>query len=269
MQTKALLRHSMDFLTFSFDLLLILFAVAVLAGTLDTLAGGGGLITVPALLMAGVSPIAALATNKVQGGTGTAMASLMMIKKKQVSWPEVKQLMLASFIGATAGTIAVHFIDTSVLELVIPLVLFMTGLYFLLAPAINKIRVMRELKAQSTHGYQRITVPLIGLYDGMFGPGAGSFFTLAGVSLRKLPIIKATAQAKTLNFASNVASVLVYVISGKVVWIAGIVMMIGQMLGAWIGSHILIAIKPELLRWLVVLICFSVLGKYLMGLTND
>lgn len=256
----------MELVQLSYNVLTLLFIVAIFAGTIDTLAGGGGLITVPALLMAGVSPIQALATNKVQGGTGTAVATLMMFRKRRITWESVRPLMIASCIGATLGTIAVHFIDTQALQIVIPLILFLTGFYFLCAPLINKTRFIREMPTQSLTSYTRSTVPLVGFYDGMFGPGAGSFFTLGGVARRRLPIVEATAQAKALNFASNIASMAVYVASGKVVWIAGFVMMAGQALGAWLGSRLLLAIKPEFLRWLVVIICFSVLAKYLYDL---
>ena len=254
----------MDTIQLSVELLLILFSVALLAGTVDTLAGGGGLITVPALLLSGLNPISALATNKIQSSTGSAMASFMMLRKKQVSWEQVRLIMLASFIGSVIGTIGVHFINTDALEVIIPIVLACIGLYFLFAPTLNKLHFFRELKPQSDSTYRKTSVPLIGFYDGMFGPGAGSFFTLAGVSLRKLPIVQATAQAKTLNFASNIASVIVYIISGKVIWLAAGAMIVGQTIGAWIGSHLLLTIRPELLRWLVVMVCFAVLGKYLV-----
>lgn len=254
----------MELLTFSIDIFVLLFAVALFAGVIDTLAGGGGLITVPALLLAGISPLEALATNKVQGGAGTAIASMMMLRTGQVHWQEIRPLMLASFIGAMTGTVGVHFVDTKVLELAIPLILFTTGLYFLGAPLLNRIKAIRNARPQTSKRYQCITVPIVGFYDGMFGPGAGSFFTLAGVALKKLPLVQATAQAKNLNFASNIASVFIYILSGKVLWTIGLVMMAGQTLGAWLGSHLLMNIKPELLRWIVVIVCFSVLTRYVI-----
>lgn len=254
----------MDFIELSIEVVTFLFFVAVFAGTVDTLAGGGGLITVPALLIAGISPLQALATNKIQGGTGTAIASLMMLRQGKITWKTSRIPMLMSFVGAALGTATVHSINTDALSCIIPLVLAIIGGYFLMAPMISKLQIMQHRSKQAERSYNLITIPCIGFYDGMFGPGAGSFFTLGGVALRQDPIVVATANAKALNFASNVASVVLFLISGKVVWAAGLVMMLGQTLGAWLGSHLLNQIDPNLLRWLIVLICFAVLMKYIM-----
>ena len=100
----------------------------------------------------------------------------------------------------------------------------------------------------------------------MFGPGTGSFFALAGVSLKGLGLIDATAVAKTLNFSTNIASLLVFLIAGKVIWIVGIAMMFGQFLGAWAGSLYLLRIDPQYLRIAVVCMCLGMLGKYMLSM---
>ena len=107
-------------------------------------------------------------------------------------------------------------------------------------------------------------VPLIGFYDGLFGPGTGSFFTLAGRSLRNQNFLQATAIAKTLNFSTNFASLLVFIFAGQVIWLLGLIMMLGQFIGAWLGSHCLFKIPVQYLRYLVVLMCFAMLIKYVL-----
>jgi uncharacterized membrane protein YfcA len=194
---------------------------------------------------------------------GTATATLMMLRKKRVRWSEVKPLMLAAFIGSTLGTVAVQFVHAEVLSLVIPAVLIFIALYFLFSPAPNLVSTRPRI---SRERYQRLVVPVIGWYDGMFGPGAGSFFALAGVALQGLGLINATAVAKTLNFATNIAALLVFVLAGKIVWIAGLLMMAGQMLGAWAGSHVLFSINPKYLRLLVVIMCVGMLIRYALSL---
>jgi uncharacterized membrane protein YfcA len=99
----------------------------------------------------------------------------------------------------------------------------------------------------------------------MFGPGTGSFFALAGVSLRGHGLIDATAVAKTLNFSTNIASLMVFLLAGKVVWLLGILMMIGQFAGAWGGSHCLFRIHPKYLRLIVVAMCLGMLTKYVFS----
>jgi len=246
------------------ELLMVLFAVAIIAGLLDTLAGGGGLIALPALILSGVPPLAALGTNKLQGSMGTATATYIMLKNKRVQWHHVKKLMLFSFVGALVGTIAVQFIDQQILSYVIPVVISFIGLYFLFAPAANDKKTQPKISQQH---YQNVVMPTIGCYDGFFGPGTGSFFSLAGISLRGHNIIDATAIAKTLNFATNIASLMIFLIAGKIVWVIGLVMMLGQAIGAWIGSHCLFTINPKYLRVLVVVMCFGMLIKYIHGMS--
>jgi len=249
----------MEIVQVTTELLLILFAVAILAGLLDTLAGGGGLIALPALILSGVPPLAALGTNKLQGSMGTATATYMMLKNKRVKWHNVKKLMLIAFIGALVGTVAVQFINQKILNYVIPAAISFIGLYFLFSPTVSEKKI--EAKISERH-YQNLVMPSIGFYDGFFGPGTGSFFSLAGVSLRGHNIVSATATAKTLNFSTNLASLIIFLIAGKIVWVIGLVMMLGQIIGAWLGSHCLFSINPKYLRLLVVVMCFGMLLKY-------
>lgn len=249
----------MDFSSFSIDIIIMLFAVAVFAGLIDTLAGGGGLLTIPALILAGLPPLLALGTNKFQAFIGSGTASLMMIKKRKTTFKEVKFLMLMAFIGSVIGTIAVQFIDVSLLNFVIPIVLLLIGIYFLFMPKASDLDTKAKISEKS---YKNIVVPIIGFYDGMFGPGTGSFFSVSAIALRGKEIIKATAMAKTMNFATNIASVFVFLAYGQVIFSIGVLMMLGQMIGAYIGSHFLVKINPNHLRIIVVIMCFSMLIKY-------
>ena len=229
----------MDITGFSLELLSFLFLAAFVAGFIDTLAGGGGLIALPALIISGIPPISALGTNKLQGSIGTATATYIMLRKKRVAWQDVKYLMRSAFIGSLMGTIAVQFINTEILSFVIPLVLLFMMIYFIFTP---QPKVGSGIPKVSNGTYQKFIVPAIGWYDGMFGPGTGSFFALSGVSLRGYGLIDATAIAKTLNFSTNFASLVIFLIAGKVVWLIGFVMMLGQFLGAWGGSQCLFKI---------------------------
>jgi uncharacterized membrane protein YfcA len=249
----------MDFASFSVELLALLFVVAVVAGLLDTLAGGGGLITLPALILSGIPPLAALGTNKLQGSMGTATATYMLIKKNKISLSDNKPLMISAFIGSVIGTIIVQFIDTDVLSFVVPIVLLFIAVYFLISP---KSKQPSGIALVSDQKYKNIIIPSIGAYDGMFGPGTGSFFTLAVVSCKGQEIIASTAIAKPLNFATNVASLIVFLAAGQVVWVVGILMMLGQFIGAWLGSHLLYKVNPSHLRFVVVFMCTGMLIKY-------
>ncbi len=241
------------------ETLLVLFTAAAIAGFMDTLAGGGGLITIPALVVSGVPPLAALGTNKLQSSFGSGTASFLLFKRKKIHWDTIKPLMLMAFIGSVIGSLLVQFINAQMLGFIIPLVLIIIAAYFISAPY---FKLETKTPRISERHYKNIVIPGIGIYDGMFGPGTGSFLAVAGVSLRAMELIKATATAKPLNFATNIASLLVFIAAGQVIWLAGVAMIIGQILGAWLGSHYLFKVNPKILRILIVTICLIMLGQY-------
>jgi len=250
----------LEFAGLTIEIALFLFTIAIIAGFLDTLAGGGGLLTLPALMMSGIPPLVALGTNKLQSCMGTATASVMMLRGRRVRWHQVKHLMLSAFIGSAIGTVIIQFVNTEMLTIIIPIVISIIGIYFLITPTIDEED--KPVKVSSSH-YKRFVVPIIGCYDGIFGPGTGSFFTLAGRALRAQKFLEATAIAKTLNFSTNIASLIVFLFAGQVIWLVGITMMLGQLIGAWLGSHCLFKIPVNYLRYLVVIMCFGMLAKYM------
>ena len=242
---------------YSMEIIATLFFVALIAGFIDTLAGGGGLITLPALILSGVPPIAALATNKLQGSMGTATATAILIKGKHFDFLSQWPLLLFAFAGACLGAFSVQFIDTEALTFIIPLILVIICLYFLFAPT------PRSTKARLTdRQFKLFAVSPVGFYDGMFGPGTGSFFALAGVLGKGQDLIKASINAKALNFATNIASLLVFIVAGQVLWLIGLVMMAGQFIGAWIGANYLVKINPKILKIIIVTMCSLMLVKY-------
>jgi uncharacterized membrane protein YfcA len=240
--------------------LLILGVVALAAGFLDTLAGGGGLLTVPALLLAGVPPLQALGTNKLQGSFGTGMATYQVIRRRRVHWRDVRWPMLWAFLGSAAGAIGVQFLDADALSVIIPIVLAAIAAYFLFVP---KAHVPPAKPRMSDPAYEATVVPVIGAYDGAFGPGTGSLFALSGVALRAKPLVQSTAIAKTLNFATNVAALAVFIVAGQMLWMVGAVMIVGQLVGAYIGSHVLFKVNPLVLRVLIVVVSVAMLIRVL------
>ena len=249
----------MEIAGFSAEVLLLLFSAASIAGFIDTLAGGGGLITIPALIMSGIPPLAVLGTNKLQSSMGTATATCIMLKYERVKWVEIRQPMLSAFLGSMLGAAAIQFVNAQRLSLIIPAVLLFVAVYFLISARPREIKSKPRLPAAT---YRRLIIPIIGCYDGLFGPGTGSFFTLAGTSLRGHGLTEATAIAKTLNFSTNIAALIVFLNAGKLVWIVGVFMICGQFMGAWAGAHCLFKINPKYLRLIVVAVCFALLARY-------
>jgi len=243
----------------SIELLGVLFVVAIIAGFVDTLAGGGGLITVPSLILAGVPSIMALGTNKLQGCIGTATATLIMFRKGKIQWAALKAAMLYAFVGAVFGTLVLQFIPSAALNFIVPAVLLIIAGYFIFS---SHISMSGSRPRMGEAAFHKAVIPTIGFYDGFFGPGTGSFFSLAGVALRGQSLLDATVSAKALNFSTNVASLIVFIFAAKIVWSIGLVMMAGQVIGAWLGAHSLFRIPTQFLRLLIVAVCLAMLVKY-------
>lgn len=248
----------MDF-QLSFELVAILMSVALVAGFVDAIAGGGGLLTIPALLLSGMSPISALATNKLQACAGSFSASLTMVRKGLIHPRQIKLALVMAFVGSALGTISLQLINAQSLTVIIPILVAIIGIYTLFMP--NLGAEPRPAK-MSERTWQTTVVPVIGFYDGFFGPAVGTFFSLSNVILRGREIIQATATAKLLNFATNFASLVFFILGGKIVWIVGFCMMIGQAIGAYFGSQMVVKGGVKLIRPMIVLMCFAMLIRY-------
>lgn len=247
-------------LTLDGQTLALLFGAAIIAGFLDTLAGGGGLITLPALLVMQVPLLNALATNRLQASFGTLTAVASLARRGVLQVRNSSAIFIASLCGSAIGTIAVLLSDPARLKYLVPAVLIFIALYFLLMP-INMSKTSRERIGQSA--YERFVLPLIGAYCGGLGPGAGSFFALSAVALRGRDIVTATAWAKVADFGANLASLAVFIAGGKVLWLAGAVMIAGQIAGSYMGSIAVVTGGTILIRPLVVVMSVGMLLRYL------
>ncbi|AXU94281.1 sulfite exporter TauE/SafE family protein [Erwinia persicina] len=241
-------------------LLGVLFLVALLAGFIDAIAGGGGLLTVPALLAAGLSPAQALATNKLQSVGGSFSASLYFIRRKAVDLREQKLNIALTFLGSISGALLVQHVKGDILRQLLPLLVIAIGLYFLLMPKIGEEDRQRRL-----HGlpFALVAGGCVGFYDGFFGPGAGSFYALAFVTLCGYNLAKSTAHAKVLNFTSNLGGLLLFMLGGKVVWLVGLVMLAGQVCGARLGARMVLTRGQTLIRPMIVIVSAVMSAKLL------
>jgi uncharacterized protein len=240
--------------------LVALAGAGMLAGFVDAVAGGGGLIALPALLAAGVPPVAALGTNKMQSVIGTATAAFTYWRKGYVSLPALTVAIACTLAAAFLGALVVKQIDTSLLQLAVPIALVAIALYFLLAP---------RLTDNDKHARLRFSIfvplmgALVGFYDGLFGPGTGSFLTMGFVALFGLGVTRAAGNTKFLNLASNLGALGLFIPSGDVVWIAAGTMAVGQIAGGYLGALTGIRFGARLIRPFVVLISVILAVKLL------
>lgn len=234
--------------------------VAVLAGFVDAVAGGGGLVTVPALLLAGLPPVATLATNKMQSVIGTMVAAFTFWRRGYVDLRALLPAIALTFAGSFAGAMVVKKIDTSALATAVPVALIAIALYFLFAPHLNdKDRAPRLRFAW----FVPVMGAVIGFYDGVFGPGTGSFMTMAFVVLFGLGLTRASAHTKVLNVTSNLAALALFIPSGDVMWPVAAVMAVGQVAGGYIGARTGIRFGAKIIRPLIIVVSMSLAAKLL------
>ena len=240
----------------------LLFAIALLAGLIDAIAGGGGLLTVPALLWAGLSPVETLATNKLQASFGSFTATFNFVRQGAVNLRGARLAVVCTFVGASAGALLVQHLHTDVLERLIPVLLIGFAVYFLFSPRVADVDGHQRI----SDGAFAFTIATgVGFYDGFFGPGAGTFFAAGFILLLGYNLRRATAHTKLLNFTSNFASLLWFAVGGHVVWKIGLIMAIGQFIGAWTGSHLVLRHGARLVRPLLVTVSLLISLKLLLG----
>lgn len=239
----------------------ILFFVAILAGFINSIAGGGGLLSIPALMWVGLPPATVLATNKLQACGGSFSASYYFVRKGIIKLGEIKLALACAFTGSILGTLAVQQVDATILKSVLPFLILAIGAYFLFS---NKITAEGNKQILAPTLFAFSIALCLGFYDGFFGPGTGSFLTLAFVSLAGHDLIKATAHAKVLNFASNVAALLSFALAGKVLWLLGGCMLLGQAIGATLGSKLVISQGARFIRPLMVTMSIAMSAKLLL-----
>lgn len=236
-------------------------ATAVVTGFVDAIAGGGGLIMVPALVFAGLPPHIVLGTNKVQSMCGTGMATYRFRRAGLFRIGPNKGLVGAVFVGAAAGALVIQRLDSRLLALVVPLLLLAVALYTVFSPRMDDT----DHAPRIGEAAYRPVAAAVGFYDGFFGPGTGQFFATTLVGLRGFGLTRATGLTKLLNVTSNLASVIVFAMGGQVLWLLGLCMAAGSVLGGWLGAHSATRFGARLIRPLMITASLGLTAKLLWG----
>lgn len=238
----------------------VLFLAAVFAGFVDAIAGGGGIITVPALLAVGFPPHLALGTNKLQASFGSLTATINYRRGNLLSFRALAMGIVFTALGAIAGTLTVQVVSADFLKHIIPALLVGIFVYVLCNPALGSLHKPHRMVPWL---FYLIFGCLIGFYDGFFGPGTGSLWTVVFVVWLGFDLKKATAHTKALNFTSNIVSLVTFFLGGHVVVFAGLMMGLGQMLGAYLGSHLVLKRGTRFVRIFFLCVVALTIGKLL------
>lgn len=243
----------------------LLFLTGLTAGLVDTIAGGGGLITLPVLLTVCPNPIDAVGTNKLQATFGSSSATFHFARAGALNYREVRRACLLAFVGSMGGSLLVQQLDPDAIRRIVPVVLFCVVIFVWLRPKLGERDVHPRI---SRIKFDCIFAFGLGMYDGFLGPGTGTFLALAFMTALGFNLARATVNAKALNWSSNVASLIMFLIARKVWFAAGLIMGAGQWLGARAGSRLVVTrgtrfIRPVFLAMVFLLTLKLIYDAYL------
>lgn len=240
------------------ELLALLSAVGFIAGFIDAIAGGGGLLTIPTLLATGLPPHIALGTNKLAASFGSFTASLTFYRKRLFDPIFWWRSILFTAIGAIFGTLVVSSINTLWLEKMLPIIVFSIAIYTLFSKQMIHTDGNLPRKDKALHRKQAGQGLILGFYDGVAGPGTGAFWTVSSSAIYKLNILLSSGLARSTNFVSNFCSLVTFIYLAQVNFMLGISMGIFIMVGSWMGAHSAIKygnkfIKPIFLTVVIIM----------------
>lgn len=235
--------------------LALLALAALAAGFIDAVVGGGGLVQLPALLlgMPGASPVQVLATNKLASVCGTAASSATYYRRVRPDPRTFLPLMTLALVGAFTGALAASRIPREAFEPIVLVALVVVGAYVVLRPELGEETALRF------EGHRHLATAMvvgfaIGLYDGILGPGTGSFFVIALVALMGYDFLQASAKAKLANLATNVGALALFIPTGAVLWDVGLLMGACNLAGGYLGARTAVSRGSGFVRAFFILV---------------
>ena len=235
-----------------------LFFVALTAGLVDAIAGGGGLLTVPALLATGLPTPMVFGTNKGSAVFGSGAALLRFWRTRLVDSKRARVLFPLGLAGSFLGAALLTWVDPRILR---PLVLVLLVVAGLIVAFVRPPQAHPERPTPKAALKMAVLALLVGAYDGLFGPGTGTFLIIGFVVLLHSSLQEASANAKVVNFASNLAAMILFSAKGLVVWKISIPMAAGQFIGGTIGAQLAVKRGDTLVRRVVVLVVLALVTK--------
>lgn len=242
--------------------LFIICTLGFLAATVDAIAGGGGLISLPALLLVGVPPHLALGTNKFAASLASLNSSITFARSGKVHIPLVKWQIPFTLIGAFLGAWAVLHVSSEFLSKAVLVLILVVGIYTMVHKTLGMKNNFKGLNASNLMLGCLFALTL-GFYDGFFGPGTGSFLIFSFIALFGFDFVVASANSKVLNFTSNFASLIIFAWHGKILLHYGIPMALFMILGSYVGTKLAIQRGAELVKPIFITMSLLVAAKLL------
>lgn len=231
-----------------------------IASFVDAIAGGGGLISMPVLLIAGLNPHLALGTNKFGGASGCLMSAYRYVKSGSTNNELLKKLVPFSFLGSVIGVKSVLSISDSVLNILVFVMILGVAIYTCASKGLGCEDTFEELTKKNIRLGMLLAFGL-GFYDGFFGPGAGTFLTFGLIKIYGFDFLHASANTKVLNLTSNLTALVLFMISGQVLYKVAIFYGIAMMIGGYVGAKVAIKKGSTLIKPIFLVMAFGVAVK--------
>lgn len=235
----------------------LLFIAGFISGFVDSIAGGGGLISVPVLLATGMPAHMVLGTNKFQASFGSFSSVFNYSRKGVVSFRDCLTGIFFTIIGAASGAVLVQQINPDIIKKLIPFLLIPIVFYMIFSDSLGE---SRQAKVRENIFFF-ITGIILGFYDGFFGPGTGSFWTAAIVYFLGYELTKATGTTKVMNFTSNFVALVLFFIGGNIDYKAGLCMAAGSFIGARMGSNMAVKKGSRFIRPIFITVVLATIAS--------
>lgn len=216
--------------------LMLVCTLVFVAGYVDAVAGGGGLISLPAYLIAGLPTHAAIATNKLSSTMGTALTTWHFARKGYIQWRLAAGCIVAAMVGSVCGSNVVMVASDMFLRVFLLALLPLTAVYVVRSKSFGK-QDKEPLPARKTNLLCLLIALVIGFYDGFYGPGTGTFLLLLLTGVAHLKLVSAAGITKAINLTTNVSALAVFLLHGQVLLLLGLVAGVFGVAGNYLGSH--------------------------------
>lgn len=246
------------------ETIVFLCLAAFIAGFVDAIVGGGGLIQTPAaLILLPAHPVAAvIASTKIPSFSGTTMAAVQYVRKVPIKWKLMSIVCTIAFFASFAGSQVLTMVSNAFMKPVLLVVLSAVAIYTYSKKNFGE-HAEKQHSSKQEIGLGVLFSLILGFYDGFIGPGAGSFFILAFITLLGFDFLKASASAKLVNMATNLGSITLFIIQRKIIWKVAIPMAFSNAIGGAIGARLAIAKGNRFIRILFLIVVIGTLLRFL------
>lgn len=233
----------------------------------DSIAGGGGLISVPAYILSGLSPAYVLGTNKFSASFSSGASSFKFIKSGRINFKLIKYLLPFTFIGAAIGVKTVLSINEDILNVLVIIMVLFIGIYSLFSKSLGVENRFKGInKKNITSGI--LLAFFLGFYDGFFGPGTGSFLIFGMIKIFGFDFVNSAGNARLMNFASNIISLILFAVSGKIYYAYGLPVAVFMILGARFGTKVALKRGTRIIKPIFITMSLALAFKLLMNFVS-